>query len=186
MILTGPIYITNFPTRKKSQEVWWQAICMPTLGIQSCHGRQKFTFPPCKNGVYNWLVEPTLQSLSSRDTAIGMNVSNSSPMQMIMRCRYCLTPECSSSRWEPTSNPHRKTGRAWVQETTINAISENIYYINRLLFWVRLFPELWFSWVCIPLVKTSPACKQCQCAWLYLSSNYTLLTLTWQSSMENY
>lgn len=37
----------------------------------------------------------TLQSLSKSETATGTYLRSSSPRQIIMRCRYCLTPACS-------------------------------------------------------------------------------------------
>ena len=44
---------------------------------------------------------------------MGTYLSSSSPRQMIMRCRYCLTPACSTEHWTLTSRACRNTGRGW-------------------------------------------------------------------------
>ena len=62
---------------------------------------------------YTCTCKYTLQSLRRRETAMGTYLSSSSPRQMIMRCRYCLTPACSTEHWTLTSRACRNTGRGW-------------------------------------------------------------------------
>lgn len=54
----------------------------------------------------------TWQSFSSRVIAMGMYFNNSSPRHMIIRWRYCLTPECSVSLCTGTSSPFSMIGNA--------------------------------------------------------------------------